>query len=1021
MKRKVISLLLVMVMVLGASMPSFAWKLTTHNYSANLLIEEMKANNGKLEVYPYGKFKVPDEFYNAIMNYPDAFRAGSLGPDVYPEMITGQSNIHPMVNGVTSGQWFDLLVEEYQKMPSSDRKQKVLAFILGYGVHYSGDLFGHTYVNEWTGGAFPDIADAAKSESKTNNIVRHIILESYIDKMVADEYKSGSKIGIDAPIDFVKESLIVKGHRKYGVAFFLEPILDLRDKLKDKSDDLKAFKGDLSPVDLLKYGVNTNIAGYAERWYKDIDKGIYEYIRANEKMAKAMLDKDKGMSDTIAPISDWMGDYAPQMSPVPDAAIMYIGLKKEIVFEIANAIGLKEIERKWNEVKSEAFMYAFSEVFGIDIEELVDYMKDPGTYIDTDIFPTGSQTSEIVNDDLGNFSDIDDLGDVDFDPFYNTCQMSKLILIGSDNLNSIFRNTKFEKTPMYGAFDKLNIRIRTKSNSAAFWSDSGTNGTDDDIFFYLQLKDGRSYRLLMDKPGVNDFEGGNNRVYVIELPEYVTYGEVQSVKVEKKNIVSDDWGPDFIEVYPDNGKMLLSKTYFDKYFKGNTSKTFPVNASDDFTGYSQLDPNIINFINTLDGDHQWAYAKFYKNDMDAFNKIFRNVEDVAAIDKTMEPYIDYFNSNTIKGFDTYGGTWQATGAGINGTSVATQGDKLVLKNKNFENFLAQTVVGVGDYYKRKNIPYQDSGLIFRVTRPAVGADELNGYYFGIDSIKDLIKIGVFYDHKYHSIKDINYKINSYNDMNEDKMSYNLVVKAVGDKFEFYVDGQKVYSMTDNRFPSGSIGLRQYSNVDNMFCFFDKIEIQPLDENGNVVSSETPKSNTSSGNTSSGNTSPKTNVQNNTNTEVKSKLDDGERRVGYSILNTENYKMEKVSLAISFSVDGKKYYTSHYMKDGINTGIYAKLHLNDSGKDNGTTIMGNYFEINKVNDSVSNFTIENYVGDDISDISMAFHFTIDGKNYVQYMKLDEFTTDHMFKLILNDNGQYFEKNDITRGEYLVPAS
>lgn len=997
MKKKFFCFLLVVIMSFGGGMPSYAWKLSTHNYSANLILEELQRNNGKLEVYPFGKYKIPEEFYKALKKYPDSFRAGALGPDVYPEMITGQSNIHPMVNGVTSGQWFDLLVEEYQKMPSSSNKEKALAFILGYAVHYSGDLFGHTYVNEWTGGAFPDLVDAATSETKTKNIERHIILESYIDSKVPDSYKKGENIKINAPKDFVKEALIVKGHRKYKVAFFLEPILDLRDKLKEKADELKAFSGTLSPDNLLKYGVNTNIAGYSERWYKDIDKGIYEYIKANEKMAIAMLDMDKGIGDTIKPIADWMSDYAPQMSPVPDAAVMYIGLKKDVAFEIANAVGLDEIEKKWNEIKSQAFMFAFSEVFGIDIEELVSYIKDPATYIDSDIFQSGNQTSSIVNKDLGNFNEIDNLENVDFDPFYNTCQMSKLVLLGADNLNSIFKKTKFKKTPMYGAFDKLNIRIRTKSNSAAFWSDSGSNGTDDDIFFYLNLKNGRSYRLLMDKPGVNDFEGGNNRVYEMELPEFVTYGEVQSVKVEKKVITNDDWGPDYIEVYPDSGKMLLSKTYFNKYFKGNTSKTFPVNTSDDFTGYSQLDPSIINFINTLDGDHQWAYAKFYSRDKNIFNDIFRNIDVVDAIDKSLDPYYDDLNSTKIKGFDIYGGIWQGTGAGINGKSSGKQGGKLVLKDKNYDNFIAETEVGVGDYYKRNKAPYQDSGLIFRVTRPNVGKEELNGYYFAINSIKNQIRIGAFYDHDYHPIKDIDYKINSYNDVGEDKMSYTLKVKAVEDEFDFYVDGNKVYSMKDDRFSSGSIGFRQYANVDDMFCFFDRIDIKPLDSQGKVSNKDT----------------------NYVESDDTSYSNYNDRRVFYQISNSHNYNIEKANFAVSFDYKGEKYYTSHRM-NSINKGIYAKLNMNDTGKDNGSTIIGNYFDIIEKDESIPHFTVENYIGDEISDIGIAFYFTIDGKNYVQFMKLDDFTNNHMFDLEMNNNGTYFEKNDITRGDYLVPT-
>jgi hypothetical protein len=261
-------------------------------------------------------------------------------------------------------------------------------------------------------------------------------------------------------------------------------------------------------------------------------------------------------------------------------------------------------------------------------------------------------------------------------------------------------------------------------------------------------------------------------------------------------------------------------------------------------------------------------------------------------------------------------------------------------------------------------------------------------------------------------------------MNESKMSYNLTVEAIGNNFKFYVDGKEVYRMTDDRFEAGSIGFRHYSNVDNKFAFFDKIEIQPLDENGKVpvvekkdnVNNSNNASKTSNVSTTNNNTS---NGQNNVKEDNKINLEDGERRVGYQILNTNNYNVEKASFAISFEYEGKPYYTVHRMK-GINKGIYAKLHINDSGEFNGTTTMGDYFQIVEKDEEVPHFTMENYIGEGITDLGYAFYFTIDGKNYVQYEDIEDFTYDQMFKLELNDNGTYFEKSNITRGKYLVPT-
>lgn len=974
MKRKFISCLLIVVMVATCVPMVFADALPTHNYCANLLLEELEKNKGRLRIEPYGDFKVPSEFLDALENYPEAFRAGAMGPDIFPEMITGQSIIHAGDENGTSGEWFNLLVDRYLKMPEGANKEKALAFTLGYGVHYAGDVFGHDYVNDYVGGAFPDLSDALSSTSQTEILERHILLEAFIANQVPSYYRSGERIEIDAPISFVQETLINKGYKEYGLVEFLNPILELRSSLKEKADDLKAFKGDVSVENLLKYGFNTNVAGYSERWYQDLDEGLYEFIKANQALGKNLIDEDAGMMDAVEPMTAWVSDYAPQLSPVPDAAIMAIGIKKDIVIEIANAVGLNVIEEKWNQVKSRAFLFAFEGVFGIDLEELVSFFKQPETYMDSDLFPTGYETSSLVLEEIGNFGAIEDTTDVDFDPFYNSLQLSKLILIGSTNLNKIFKNTEFEKSEMIGTFDKVYINMRTHSNSSSAWdtltfSDNATNGTDDDVFFHLDLKDGRSYRLLMDIPMHDDFEGGYEDTYTIELPESVSYGEVSGIRVEKKNIIDDDWGPDFIRVYPDGGKDIVAKTPIDKYFRGNDTWYYSVNLEEEHNGYSKLDPKIINFVQSLDASSQWQYASFYAKDQDTCKELFRNIGGEVAINQGLKPYIDDFSSSNMQDYNVYGGDWLPTGVGFNDKSQSGRGDKILIKGKSFDNFVVETSLGVGDNYQRSNTPYQDSGLIFRVNNPRSGDAALEGYYYAINGLKDILLIGYFENNQFHEITQIPYAINTYNDRDKDQYQYVLKVVANGPNMTFYADGKEVYSMHDTRFAEGEIGLRQYANVDGMFAFYDYLDVYPMDEDGEIYE-ENPYS---------------------------------PDQAGFGIINDMNYKVKDYAIGISFKQGTQSYYST-YTGEQLNNLIMARMLKNTAIYDNGSYIYGNFIATREKDADNAAFQLVNDI-ENISGVQISFNGSVDGNKMSAYKQLDTLSSFYQYRLKV-ENGQLY---------------
>ena len=180
--KRLISIVLVIVMCFSMfATEAAAWSSLSHVNSADLILLELtraiKANGGKAKVTAYApyyarnegntySYEIPEEYQLAVRNFPDAFRAGALGPDFYPDMVTGQMYTHPYFlneennKRIESGEWITLLCDSVNRLPKySEQRMEALSFTLGYMLHYCGDMFGHDFVNAFTGGTYPSYFD----------------------------------------------------------------------------------------------------------------------------------------------------------------------------------------------------------------------------------------------------------------------------------------------------------------------------------------------------------------------------------------------------------------------------------------------------------------------------------------------------------------------------------------------------------------------------------------------------------------------------------------------------------------------------------------------------------------------------------------------------------------------------------------------------------------------------------------------------------------------------------------------
>ncbi|WP_295822232.1 fibronectin type III domain-containing protein [uncultured Deinococcus sp.] len=126
------------------------------------------------------------------------YRAGVMGPDAYPDIATGQQVIHPAHNDHIANEnihkgtndWLQHLWAKGQQSQNG----AVQAFVTGYLTHAAGDMFGHTFVNNYAGGPF--VIDPH------TNAAKHLVFEGYVGKRTPALRKYNRTVAY-SPADYV--------------------------------------------------------------------------------------------------------------------------------------------------------------------------------------------------------------------------------------------------------------------------------------------------------------------------------------------------------------------------------------------------------------------------------------------------------------------------------------------------------------------------------------------------------------------------------------------------------------------------------------------------------------------------------------------------------------------------------------------------------------------------------------------------------------------------------------------------
>ncbi|BBM86178.1 hypothetical protein UABAM_04564 [Candidatus Uabimicrobium amorphum] len=465
---------------------AYAFKPKTHVYLAEIAIEDA-LDDGKVTIHyvdyegkkivgAIGEYPVSSEVLYALRNHAAQYRAGVLGPDAYPDIFTGQQAIHPKY----AGKWFEYL---WSRAQSADPAAK--AFVLGYMTHGAGDMFGHTFINHFSGGPF---------SFAEYNAVKHFVVESCVaNRNPPLKTYNASIAGVE---DFIYQTLInahpdshlrkylLKGEgtdlslplyaskTKSWLERYIQDYSNWIQKRNEEIDGLKkknqrerekiipdifAITSRLAEIGVLEADKSTFInarihaVNYAREWIKDIDRGLKVWPKVSHEIATALMFDPSGTNLEKAKkvAQDFLLDHYLSMIGAPDVvgdviqeALKQIAALIEFIMEKVPA--LKVILAELEKIKNDFLNYLCKKAFGMSAEEYSKYLKSPETYFNDVIHLGQGSARPTLGEFYKNYLHLAKSSDYfdwqKFAPAYNTVTISKLILLDQSTINQLLQD-----------------------------------------------------------------------------------------------------------------------------------------------------------------------------------------------------------------------------------------------------------------------------------------------------------------------------------------------------------------------------------------------------------------------------------------------------------------------------------------------------------------------------------------------------------------------------------------------------
>ncbi|KQV94758.1 hypothetical protein ASC87_25960 [Rhizobacter sp. Root1221] len=278
-------------------MTAQAFKIDTHAWIAQQVINDLE-DDGRITIKLKGKpvtLPVPPTVSAAILANRDAFYLGNIGPDAFPDVVAGQTVVHPgLANGWKTNDWLKFVLTKAQGNAVGT------AFAYGYLGHASADVFAHTYVNQYSGDIF-ELTDETLVEQ------RHIALESFISRRAPPMRNNagqiiafptaGVRVASPALATFIRDALVmnedVAAQYAKGVGTkYLPAYLAYRDAIDDAANSELWQKIDQAVLQIVAsyndIGVTDQQAGQLVAFMNDT---VLPKVNRREDLDQAALNK----------------------------------------------------------------------------------------------------------------------------------------------------------------------------------------------------------------------------------------------------------------------------------------------------------------------------------------------------------------------------------------------------------------------------------------------------------------------------------------------------------------------------------------------------------------------------------------------------------------------------------------------------------------------------------------------------------------------------------------------------------
>ncbi len=397
---------LLLILLLVAASEARAWKPTTHVFLSEIAAEDA-LDDGEVTIPDLGDgreltYAADPAALEALRTARAQYRAGVLGPDAYPDILTGQQAIHPegRETGVPGGSdaWLAHVWNGFAATPQQR------AFRLGFLTHAAGDVYGHTFINHFTGAPF--------TLNPPTNAVKHVVLEGYVDKRlpiggapagffnasIAGLEDRIYKVMIDARPGTPLDTRLLPPGRQSTAASVPRLFSTMRARLDREIAGYYAHKRSLErrikackPLDFScsRIALSTQLGAYMarnalpttykEHWRADIDSGLRAWPATSHAVALALFfnpDRQTKTDEADAILTRYVERHLLSMAGAPD----FVGLSAAAIGRIVAAITPDFLLAPIRKLKEDLLNAMLVSAIGMTKDQLKDYMTRPNRY-----------------------------------------------------------------------------------------------------------------------------------------------------------------------------------------------------------------------------------------------------------------------------------------------------------------------------------------------------------------------------------------------------------------------------------------------------------------------------------------------------------------------------------------------------------------------------------------------------------------------------------------------------------------